>query len=189
MNESEESLNESLSAAIDGEADELELRRVLNATRDDAEMRAKWQRMHLIGSAIRRDARLPVTSSPPEWPSDMDATVADDEPRRSRARWLAPLGGAAIAAAAALAVVLAFGPDEPTATEGAIADRQGAPQRGLANVPSELDVQRANAYMQQHARHTSIAARTAAMPFVKVLSTPADDRDERDIERDREAAK
>ena len=40
---SREALQESLSAVMDNEADELELRRVLNAV-DDAETRATWSR-------------------------------------------------------------------------------------------------------------------------------------------------
>ena len=175
MTESEQSLNESLSAAIDGEAEELELRRVLNAVDEDPDLRAKWQRLHLIGGVLRRETP-PVVGSPlPTWPADIEAGDAGDgtaderpapgptpepETRPFGGRWLAPLGGAALAAAAALVVVFYFGPTEPTGAEPVVAD-----------VPTELDLQRANAYIYQHARGTSIGARPAAMPFVKELST------------------
>ena len=43
MSQSTQSLHESLSAAVDGEAQELELRRVLNAVRDDADLGGKWR--------------------------------------------------------------------------------------------------------------------------------------------------
>ena len=185
MTESEQSLNESLSAAIDGEAEELELRRVLNAVDEDPDLRAKWQRLHLIGGVLRRETP-PVVGAPlPTWPADIEAGAADDtaqehpapspapEPaiRRFSGRWLAPVGGAALAAAAALVVVFYFGPDEPTGAEPAVADGSQPSTHGLANVPTELDLQRANAYIYQHARGTSIGARPAAMPFVKELST------------------
>ena len=53
------SLHESLSAAIDGEAEELELRRVVNAVRSDPELGAKWQRLHLAQGLMRgRGGRL-----------------------------------------------------------------------------------------------------------------------------------
>lgn len=186
MTESEQSLNESLSAAIDGEAEELELRRVLNAVDEDPDLRAKWQRLHLIGDALRRETPHVVRAPLPTWPADMEAGAADDdrtiehgafgptlkpETRRFGGRWLAPVGGAALAAAAALVVVFYFGPEEPTGAEPVVADRSQPPAHGLANVPTELDLQRANAYIYQHARGTSIAARPAAMPFVKELST------------------
>ena len=186
MTESEQSLNESLSAAIDGEAEELELRRILNAVDEDPDLRAKWQRLHLIGSVLRRETP-PVVGSPlPTWPGDIEAADADGdtagerpaagptpepETRRFGGRWLAPVGGAALATAAALVVVFYFGPDEPTGAEPVVADGSQPPAHGLANVPTELDLERANAYIYQHARGTSIAARPAAMPFVKELST------------------
>lgn len=185
MTESEQSLNESLSAAIDGEAEELELRRVLNAVGENPDLRAKWQRLHLIGGVLRRGTP-PVVGAPlPTWPADIEAGAADDatkesapssptpepEIRRFGGRWLAPVGGAALAAGAALVVVFYFGPDEPTGAEPVVADGSQPPAHGLANVPTELDLERANAYIYQHARGTSIAARPAAMPFVKELST------------------
>ena len=185
MTESEQSLNESLSAAIDGEAEELELRRVLNAVGEDPDLRAKWRRLHLIGGVLRRETAPVVGASLPTWPADIDAGAAADDttmdhgafspapkPETRRVgRWLAPVGGAALAAAAALVVVFYFGPEEPTGAEPVVADGSQPPAHGLANVPTELDLERANAYIYQHARGTSIAARPAAMPFVKELST------------------
>lgn len=186
MTESEQSLNESLSAAIDGEAEELELRRVLNAVGENPDLRAKWQRLHLIGGVMRRQTPPVVGSRLPVWPADIEAgsaggETADEhgapgpipgpETRRFGGRWLAPAGSAVLATAAALMVVLYFGPDEPTEVEPAVADASQEPAHGLASVPTDLDLQRANAYIYQHARDTSIGARPAAMPFVKELST------------------
>ena len=186
MTESEQSLNESLSAAVDGEAEELELRRVLNAVGENPDLRAKWQRLHLIGGVLRRET-APVVGSPlPTWPADIDSgdghrdtvesqgvstLTPEAEYRRFGGRWIAGVGSAALAAAAALVVVLYFAPDEPAGAEPAIADAAQQPAHGLANVPTELDLERANAYIYQHARGTSIGARPAAMPFVKELST------------------
>ena len=119
MTESEQSLNESLSAAIDGEAEELELRRVLNAVGENPDLRAKWQRLHLIGGVLRRETAPVVRSPLPAWPADIDTgdghrdTVEDQgvptltpEPanRRFGGRWVAGVGSAALATAAALIV-------------------------------------------------------------------------------------
>lgn len=46
---------ESLSAFADGEASELELRRVLKALEQDAELSKTWSRYHLIGAALRQE--------------------------------------------------------------------------------------------------------------------------------------
>ena len=185
MKESEQTLHESLSAAIDGEAEELELRRVVNAVTEDPELQAKWQRMHVLGSVLRQEPLTTAGSAPPNWPAQTDRDSADHAavasvpasegkpPARSlRARWLAPLGSAVLAAAAGLVVALYFGPDEPSEAAPALADRPEPPAHGLANVPTAVDLERANAYIYQHARGTSIAARPATMPFVKELSSP-----------------
>ncbi len=51
------SLEETLSAMVDGEASELELRRALQALdgENGQDLRARWQRYHLASSAIRKD--------------------------------------------------------------------------------------------------------------------------------------
>lgn len=55
---SREALQESLSAVMDNEADELELRRVLNAV-DDAETRATWSRYQVARAAMHKELLLP----------------------------------------------------------------------------------------------------------------------------------
>ena len=169
MKESEQSLNESLSAAIDGEAEELELRRVTNALAADPAMQAKWRRLHLIGSALRREPTSAVDAPLPAWPAEFEQEAPASA--RSAKGLFAALGGAALATAAALTVVLYFGGGEPAEVAPAVADGAPQPAHGLAAVPTELDVARTNAYIYQHARGTSIGARPAAMPFVKELST------------------
>lgn len=46
-------MKESLSALVDGEADELEIRRVLNQSEHDDNLREQWGRYQLIGSVMR----------------------------------------------------------------------------------------------------------------------------------------
>lgn len=183
MKESEQTLHESLSAVIDGEADELELRRVLNAVAEDPELQAKWQRMHALGSVLRREPSATRGSLPPVWPAQIGQDGADHAtsarapqsrgapPARRRVRWLAPVGSAVLAAAAGLVVALYFGPGGTEESAPALADHSQPPAHGLANVPTATDLERANAYIYQHARGTSMAARPAAMPFVKELSS------------------
>ncbi len=60
---SREALQESLSAVMDNEADELELRRVLNAV-DDAETRATWSRYQVARAAMHKELLLPTWISP-----------------------------------------------------------------------------------------------------------------------------
>ena len=164
-----QALRESLSAAVDGEAPQLELRRVLNAVRQDAELGRKWERLHLIGNVIRSEAPGRQYEHSRPWLAEAGApsTQAGESPR---ARWLGPLTGAAVAAAAALMVVLYFGSvggqAVPAVPANTLADT-AEPPRGLAQVPTERDLQRASGYLLQHAQHTSITARPVALPLGK----------------------
>ena len=173
---SEQHLRESLSAAIDGEAEPLELRRALNAAGEDPELRERWHTAHLIGTVLRGE---PVAAG-------AHLPALDAEPPSARAlaaprvgwRWLGTAAGGAVAAVAALVVVVTFGGDVGGNSDGSgtaapatplLADTEG-PASHLAGAPSELDVRRANAYLLHHARHTTAAARPAAMPYVKALA-------------------
>ena len=175
-----EPLHESLSAAIDDEAEELELRRVLNALRDEPELRAKWRRMHMIQDVIRGGTAQSLDGDEGfPWADVADGDAAPNIGRgrwRRQRRWLGPLTGAAIATAAALTVVLYFGDTDnngPTPTAVQVAQDSAKPARALAQTPTQLDLQRANAYLLQHAQHSAATTRPAAMPFAKVLTTPS----------------
>ncbi|MGG2831208.1 RseA family anti-sigma factor [Pseudomonas aeruginosa] len=60
---SREALQETLSAVMDNEADELELRRVLAACGEDAELRSTWSRYQLARSVMHREPTLPKLDS------------------------------------------------------------------------------------------------------------------------------
>ncbi len=121
-------LKESLSAAIDGEADQFELRRVLDEVGRDPQLRASWQRYHAIGALIRGDGRV----RPPTAVSPLDrlragidgsasATEALASSHRSR---VGRLAGAGVAAMVALGIVIGFGDfsTAPLEDERAIAE-------------------------------------------------------------------
>jgi sigma-E factor negative regulatory protein RseA len=62
---SREALHESLSAVMDNEADELELRRVLSAE-SDSEMRSTWSRYQIARAAMHKELiepRLDIASA------------------------------------------------------------------------------------------------------------------------------
>ena len=177
-----QALREALSATVDGEASELELRRVVNALGTDAELRAAWERAHVIGAAIR-GSRTPKPLAAAQRPWLQDATVGTAPAERlMRCAW--PAAGAAAAAAAALAVVFWFAPGQApdnaapaVATAPPAAGTAAAPEfRHLARTPSDLDLRRANTYMLRHVHQNSLSRTGAApmpagtVPFVKVLA-------------------
>mgnify|MGYP001823816172 CR=1 FL=1 len=54
-------LREALSAVVDGEADEFELRRVLDEVGRDDELASQWQRYEMIGAVLRSQALAPAS--------------------------------------------------------------------------------------------------------------------------------
>ncbi len=97
-------IDETLSALMDNEAAELELRQALKEVSEDPERRARWQRYQLASAAMKRDL-------PPRM-TDMSASIADaidrePTPRAPADRWLKPLGRVAVAAS--VAAVAVFG--------------------------------------------------------------------------------
>lgn len=104
---SREALDESMSAVMDGEAGELELRRVLAAAGEDAQARARWARYQLARDVMHRQSVLPGL--------DLSAAVAaviDAEPAAAAAPVAAPrargwqrLGRFAVAASVTLVVL------------------------------------------------------------------------------------
>lgn len=62
-----ENMRESISALMDGEAQQMELQRVLKASEDQPEVRAQWQRYQLASSMLKRQADQ----------VSMDAEIAD----------------------------------------------------------------------------------------------------------------
>ncbi len=109
---SQEALKQSLSALIDNEADELELRRVLNAS-DEPELRGSWSRYQI--------ARAAMHNEPLHAPVDLSAAIMaaiDAEPaltaatpdsghnaKSSKVRSMPWLGRVAVAASVTLAVL------------------------------------------------------------------------------------
>ena len=83
---------ERVSAAVDGEASEAELRQLLEESGDDPELRAAWARYHSIGAAMRGEWRPDTdalrervwNSLQSEAISDTDAGFEFERPMRSR---------------------------------------------------------------------------------------------------------
>lgn len=96
---------ESLSALMDGEADELEFHRILKSTAESDEVRDTWRRYQLAASAMRRDLPSQVI----DYSAAIRAAL-DEEPsfgkRAALSRMAKPLGRFAIAASVATLAVI-----------------------------------------------------------------------------------
>jgi sigma-E factor negative regulatory protein RseA len=117
---------ESLSALMDGEADELEIRRVLNQLDKDDELRDHWKNYHLMGSLMRDESfdSLDLTRGINQiLDGELAANGAADintpqlqresHVQKSRSAWYKPLTSVAVAASVTLAVLLGVNSIEP----------------------------------------------------------------------------
>jgi len=186
-----EQLKESLSAVMDGEADEFEIRRVLNEAENDPDLRGVWERYHLVRSVMRGEGRTRSADrlSARFWteidavdvaPVSNTSAVTADKPRSIWTTWGQRAAGVAVAAGVAAAVVIGYrGNESATAPPAQVAVvAQPAPgnliaqfddEIGRQTMPAALDLQRAHAYMLHHAHHVALNNRSV-VPFVKVAA-------------------
>lgn len=166
-----EKLKESLSAVIDGEADEFELRRVLDEIGKNGELAKSWERYHLIGAVMRRErvVRAPGMRERIWAELEFGGNVAAPEIEESGApdavsagrphygRWTS----LAVAAGVAFAVVIGFSElpvpgaapaPETAATDLAIEARQQSLDQvvALREEVTDLDQTRTDAYIISH---------------------------------------
>lgn len=99
---------ESLSALMDNEADDLELRRILKSCEDRPELMATWERYHLVQSVLHRSAR-PVSAALSERIAAQIATETTHATPRPApvSSWQQVVGKMAIAASVALVFIFA----------------------------------------------------------------------------------
>ncbi|TDJ28668.1 MAG: hypothetical protein E2O59_05615 [Gammaproteobacteria bacterium] len=164
-----EKLKGSLSAIIDGEADEFELRRVLDEIDKNEELRSTWERYHLIGSRLRRESIhtraklrqrvwdvLDFAGGDAVSPVSPRIDEEDGPTNRSHQR-LGRWTSIAVAATVALAVVVGLNTfDSPADDVTQIAVLEGQVIEGpvvqLTEVGTALDIQRQDAWMIRHAQ-------------------------------------
>lgn len=120
MDQNQDKLNEALSALMDGEADELELRRILRELPSSPELYAAWKRYHSVRASLQQDIhRDPAVDLLPGFHTRLGAEQNTQEfvhqgplglVLRSRigSRIVRYLGQGAIAASVAVAALMGF---------------------------------------------------------------------------------
>ncbi len=189
---SREALRESLSAVMDNEADELELRRVLAAAGDDAELRGTWSRYQIARAVMHKELlepRLDIAAA-------VSAALAEETmpTATSRGPWRM-VGRVAVAASVTLAVLAGVRFYNQDEIAGAQLAQQQASQPGLTlpqvqgpavlagytegasplqpradqQTGSSWYEQRLPAYLRQHAQQATTGADTA-LPYARAAS-------------------
>jgi sigma-E factor negative regulatory protein RseA len=172
-----ESLNEQVSACVDGESDASETALLLRRLSQDDSLRTRWARYHLISDALKNN--LPEQPSLTLANRIHQAVAQETTPQRrfSAARLLKPAAGFAIAASVAALAVFAVR-SLPTATVPAqtqqLASVAAAPQyprdQGTRWDRTQPEVAaRLNAYMLNHSGHAETAGMQAVIPYVRIV--------------------
>ena len=192
---SREALQESLSAVMDNEADELELRRVLNAF-DDTETRATWSRYQVARAAMHKELLLPQL----DISAAVSAALADEatpvKADRSAWRSLGRLAVAASVTVAVLAGVRLYNQDEISGAQlaaqqpvqqGLIAPQVQGPAvlagynesadqatgpmaNGVLQGQSGWQDQRLPGYLRQHTQEAAVKGTESALPYARAAS-------------------
>lgn len=188
---SREALQESLSAVMDNEADQLELRRVLNAV-DDAETRATWSRYQVARAAMHKELLLPNL----DIASAVSAALADEAvPAKAKQGPWRTVSRVAVAASVTLAVlagVRLYNQDDITGAQLAaqqpvqqgvtVPQAQGPavlagysessdqPTGPMANGVLQNQAgwdQRLPGYLRQHAQESALKGSETALPYAR----------------------
>ena len=171
-----EKFNEFVSAMLDDEADEFEIRRVLGEIAGNSDLKSTWSRYHVISSVLKREGlsnleELDIgdASSGDIGSSFSRKTLGDRTLNRPWLRSRGTLVASLAAALAALAIIITINDEGNTQVE--LADTLVMPDPIVTDdrVPAESDIRRAEAYLIQHAQHVSMNRSAAPIPFVKVI--------------------
>lgn len=167
---------EQLSALVDDEFEELELELALRRLAKDAELKARWQRYHVISDALRNNlpeaidthfADRVIKALEPE-PAPQTAPVI-----RAVSSWYKPLVGFALAASVATVAVLGLNriqPDQSLSTSSlsAIASSESITEAQTTSIDTELDP-RLNSYLVNHNEYASMNRVHGVLPYVRMV--------------------
>jgi sigma-E factor negative regulatory protein RseA len=189
-----EKQTESLSALMDGELDELNMRRLFNDMDSDPTMKAQWARFHLVRDAIKGDMS-PLSGM------DISSAVSqalEGEPsnhqQATQKPWFKAFAGLSVAASVAFAIVIGARFNPLTESQGVDVQLAGkttveivtpdvskfrSPSM-IAQNPSAIEgvneqelqqaQERLNSYLKQHAQDSAIGQGRTAMPFARVVN-------------------
>ncbi|MBF8781435.1 RseA family anti-sigma factor [Pseudomonas fulva] len=191
---SREALQESLSAVMDNEADELELRRVLNAA-GDAETRATWSRYQVARAAMHKELLLPNLDIASAVSAALAEEAAPVVAKRGPWRSLGRLAVAASVTVAVLAGVRLYNQDEisgnqlaaqqPAQQTLSVPQAQGPavlagysessdqPTGPMANGVLQNQAgwdQRLPEQVRQHAQESALQGNGSALPYARAAS-------------------
>jgi sigma-E factor negative regulatory protein RseA len=178
--------NESLSALMDGEADELEIRRILNQLDKDDELSDKWKNYHLMGSLMREESfeGIDLTKGINQAldgvadSSSNDGAILEEAANSvpSKPAWYKQLTSVAVAASVTLAVLLGVQSIEPNESIGLASNNKQPPAELTASTLSAEDQlqletaqQQLQEYVLQNPAPNAEEVESGGLPFARVV--------------------
>ncbi|HLD65802.1 MAG TPA: RseA family anti-sigma factor [Pseudomonas sp.] len=192
---SREALQESLSAVMDNEADELELRRVLAAS-GDGELRSTWSRYQVARAVMHKELLVPRLDIAAAVAAALEDEVVPVKAARGPWRGLGRLAVAASVTVAVLAGVRLYNQDDVAGMQlaqqggqaplvlpqvqgpavlagysvGAGQSQQGPVMGGGHQAQSGWYQQRLPVYLSEHARQAGANGVESALPYARAAS-------------------
>lgn len=158
-------MSEKLSAFMDNELSELEERRLLKELEGDENLRATWERYHVIRAALRKD----VTRTAPPGLVDAVARAIKDEPAR-QSRFAMTLGkavgGLAIAASVTAIAIFTF----PTSNEEVAVAPMPVPAATTVAERGAPASNPLNPYLVEHSKVAPSAGMGNMAPYVRTVN-------------------
>jgi sigma-E factor negative regulatory protein RseA len=176
-----DSLNEQLSACLDGQLPEAELDLLLKRMERDSELRLTMGRYSLVGEAMRGHGAARATA---DFADRVSAAIAAEEPLNGNAtrargavrspqvlRWLRPLAGAAVAAGVAAVAVFMFQTEAPPVAQVAEQSTSTVSAPDSYIVPAStatgfMPATRLTNYVVAHSEYSSPLGRRAVLSGV-----------------------
>lgn len=180
-------MNESLSALMDGEADELEIRRLLNPESQQA-LFDKWHNYQLIGSILREepatliDLSKGIRQALDGEPMD-DISLTTEPVANGKWRWLMASGTVAASVTMAILVGVQWQQTDMHGEGVQVAQSTEAPiqeMRAVATAPTQLSAEqqqqlkeaqlKLQEYVLQHNDDTSTSASQVMLPHARTVN-------------------
>lgn len=172
--------DEHLSALLDGETERFETRRMVDALLENAELRGRWARYHLIGETLRQEQPMLADASFSARVMERIQQEGMDQPvpERQGRRWMRPVLGLAMAASVAGAMVIGLqsmlGPGDvgghglqQSPMEASVAPAGQAASDPGYHVPNQLEsYMRMNSYLLSHVEQSGAQG---VMPYARMV--------------------
>lgn len=166
-------IGEQLSALMDSECEAVEVELALRRLAKDADLRARWQRYHLISDAMKNNIPEMLDA---DFAKRISKKIAADPPPLQTSlphllpSWYKPVTGFALAASVALALIgLRLSQPSATLKPGTLAAVTAPIERRTDAAANSVLESRLNSYLVNHNEYASMNGVHGVLPYVRMV--------------------